>query len=409
MIVLLSLVLMALTVKEDHTSLRTGCAVDSDVVASLPGGAPLTIRYALSGQSTPCYKVAVQADGKTVEGYLAADAIEGLDEFEKGRREAAWLDTAQVMSAVRASVQTPALTIGVSNQALAGQVTKLIETGQPTKALALLEPEIRKRPDPGLLALAGVAAWRGDESSRALEFWRSSLDLSPNPDIENLYKRVERETRGDRSAEKLYGLRVALRYDAAAVPVETARQMVTALDDAFSRVSAQLGCAADERIVAIVQSREAYRKTTDAAEWNGGQYDGRIRVPIFDGQGLDSSMRRALAHETTHACLSLLGRWPSWLQEGLAQKLSGDTLAPADRKKIAEMTAQGKLPRLNNLRQDWSRMDADHARASYALSLAAVELLYENYHEDGVRNLIHSPERLAAVTADLDQRLGLQQ
>jgi hypothetical protein len=407
MIVLLKLVLMALTVKEDHAPLRTGCAVDSDAVASLPAGAPLTIQYALSGQSTPCYKVAVQADGKTVEGYLAADAIDGLDEFEKGRREAAWLDTAQVMTAVRSSVETPALTITGGTQALAGEVIKLIETGQPTKALALLEPEIRKRPDSGLLALAGVAAWRGDESRRALEFWRSSLDLAPNPDIENLYRRVERETKGDQSTEKLYGLRVALRYDAAAVPVETARQMVNALDDAFSLVSAQLGCAADERIIAIVQSREAYRKTTDAAEWNGGQYDGRIRVPIFDGQGLDASMRRALAHETTHACLSLLGRWPSWLQEGLAQKLSGDALAPADRKKIADMTAQGKLPRLNNLRQDWSRMDADHARAAYALSLAAVELLYENYHDDGVRNLVHNPERLTQVTADLDKRLGL--
>ena len=42
-----------------------------------------------------------------------------------------------------------------------------------------------------------------------------------------------------------------------------------------------------------------------------------------------------------------------------------------------------------------------------ALSLAAAELLYENYREDGVRNLVHNPDRVAQVTADLDKRLGL--
>src|SRR5712691_5739477 len=255
MVALLSFFLLALSVKEDRASLRAGCAVDSDVVARLPAGATVTIRFALAGESTPCYKVATEAGGKTIEGYLPAEAIAGLEEFDKGRREAAWLDMTQVMSAIRASDRLPSPVPGGNAQALVAQVSKLVETGQPEKALALLEPEIRKHPDPTLLALAGVAAWRADESRRALEFWRGSLDLSPNPGIESLYKRVERETKGDQSTEKLYGMRVTLRYDAAAVPAEMARQMVGALDHELSRVSAQLGCSAEERIVAIVQSQ----------------------------------------------------------------------------------------------------------------------------------------------------------
>src|SRR5438309_581835 len=193
MTVLLPFFLLALTVKEDRAPLRSSCAVDSNIVAVLPAGSSLTVRYALSGESTACYKVAAEVGGKTVEGYLTAGAIDGLDGFDKGRREAAWLDTAQVMSAIRADPAEP----------LATQVSKLIETSQPSKALALLEPEIRKRPDPALLALAGVAAWRADDSRRALEFWRTSLDLSPNPSIEGLYKRVDREIKGDQSNEKL--------------------------------------------------------------------------------------------------------------------------------------------------------------------------------------------------------------
>src|ERR1019366_1351277 len=175
----------------------------------------------------------------------------------------------------------PALKAGSGVHSVAERATQLIETSQPDKALEILEPEIRSRKDPGLLALAGVAAWRGDDSLRALELWRRSLDIQPNPDLEALYRRVDRETKGDQSAEKLYGVRVLLRYDNATVSPETARQMVGALDEEYARVSADLGCYAEERIVAIVQSREAYRKTTDAAEWNAGQYDGRIRVPVL--------------------------------------------------------------------------------------------------------------------------------
>ena len=402
MAVLLSLILLVLSVKHDGTPLRTGCAGDSDVVATLSAGTPLTIRYALPGEG--CFKVVVQSGGTNVEGYLSENAILGLEDFEKGRRDAAWLDAAQVVGAIRSSVSGG----GRGNQNLASIAAHLIESSQPAKALQLLEPEILHKKDPELLALAGVAAWRNDDSRGALEYWRTSLDLQPNPDVERLYRRVERETQGDRSSDKLIGLRVLLRYDGAAVPGDTARQMLAMLDQEFSRISGQLGCSAEERVVAIVQTAAAYRKTTQAAEWNGGQYDGRIRVPIVDGQGVDASFRRTLSHEITHACLTMIGRWPAWLQEGLAQKLSGDILTPALQHRIADMARQGKLPRLANLGQDWSRMDTDHAMAAYGLSLAAVELFYENYSQYGIANLLRNPERLPDITSDLDTKLGLK-
>ena len=103
--------------------------------------------------------------------------------------------------------------------------------------------------------------------------------------------------------------------------------MTAVLDQEFIRISQELGCSAEERVIAIVQSRDAYRKSTDSAEWSGGQFDGKIRVPVFDPKVLDRSMLRSLAHETAHACLTMLGHWPAWLQEGIAQKLSGDSLS----------------------------------------------------------------------------------
>jgi hypothetical protein len=395
----LMLLLLAISVRHDGTHLRSGCAPDDETRATLTSGTAITIRYALSGESTPCYKVAVESG---VEGYLSASEIEGLENFDQGRRDAARLNMNQVMQAIRAS--TPALPAGAA-KGVAQEAQQFIESGQPARALQMLEPQMRNSKDPGLFAMAGVAAWKSDDNRRALEYWRAALELKPNPELEALIRRVERESKGDQSVDKLVGMRVVLRYEGTAVKTDTAREMLGALEAEYFRISQQLGCVAEEKIVAIVQSQDAYRKTTNAAEWSGGQFDGRIRVPVLTGQTMDANMRRVFAHETVHACLAMMGRWPAWLHEGLAQKLSGDTLSPVIRQKIAEMIHDHKLPRLENVGQDWSRLDANHAVVAYGLSLAAVDLLFENPSALGA--VLRNPERLPAVVADLNKRLGL--
>lgn len=401
----------AVSVKQDQAPLRNGCDAGAETIATLSEGLEVTIRFALSGGTGQCYKIATTVNGKELSGYIAAGALRELDSFDKGLREAATVDMTQVLRAVLppSSVAKSGLgkQAGVANQTIADQTASLLEAGQPQKALELIEPAARGAKDPGLLTLAGAAAWRADDSGKALGYWRDSLALQPNPALEGLYKRVEKENKNDQSSDRLVGIRVALRYDASTIPADTARGMLAVLDREFGRISGELGCHGEERIVAIAQSPEAYRKTTDAAEWSGGQFDGRIRVPVAPDMVMDAAARRVLAHEITHACLTLIGRWPAWMQEGLAQRLSGDQVSPALRDKLADWSKQGKLPRLANLGQDWSRMDTEHAVAAYGLSLEAVEAFYAKYGADGVRNLLRNPERLAAITADLDKSLGL--
>jgi tetratricopeptide (TPR) repeat protein len=408
------LLLLSASIKNDGTALRNGCSADAQTVATLPAGTPIQLRFSLAGESVPCYKVAAELGGKHVEGYLPATAIEDLDSFDKIRREAVWVSTSSALNAARntqpltalkdASGQSP---LPASARVILAQAEQSIEVGQPARALALLEPELKKRRDPALLALAGVAYWRADDSRHALEYWREALDAAPNPGLEQLYKQVQKEQSNDQSSEKLYGVKVVLRYDSGTVPVDTARAMVKVVDSTYARVSSELGCAAEEKIVTIVQSRDAYRKATDAAEWSGGQFDGRIRVPAMNGQQMTAVAEETLAHETTHACLAMLGEWPSWLHEGMAQKLSGAALSPAAKAQIAAMAKAGQLPKLEQLKQGWSQLDSTHARIAYTLALAAVNALYENFGSDGVRNLMRSPERLPAISAELDKRLGL--
>ena len=396
--------LLAVTIKDGGASLRSGCDADSSVLGQLPAGTEITIRSSLSGQGVPCYRVVAKTDKGTEEGYLPATSILDLTSFETARKQGAVLGTREVLAAVTAPA---ASSLKTATGPLAERAANLIESSQPAQALALLEPELRKRADPGLLALAGAAAWRADDPQHALDLWRRSLAIQPNPQVQSLYDRVERETKGDQSNQRLVGTRVLLRYEGTAISIETAREMAQVVDQEFARISAQLGCTTSERIVTIAQSRDAYKKTTAAAEWSAGQYDGRIRVPVFDRGTLDADTKRTLSHETTHACLSMLGRWPAWLQEGVAQYMSGQTLSAADREQISQLGREKKLPSLTKLGGDWSGLDTSSARMAYGVALRAVEILNQDFGGYGLRNLLRNPDKLAGYTAEIDRRLGL--
>src|SRR5262245_60196877 len=75
-----------------HPPRRTGCSSESERAASRSTGTPLLSRSTRSGETEPCYQVAAEIDGKKIEGYLPASAIDDLDTFDKARRTAAVLD-----------------------------------------------------------------------------------------------------------------------------------------------------------------------------------------------------------------------------------------------------------------------------------------------------------------------------
>ena len=198
-----------------------------------------------------------------------------------------------------------------------------------------------------------------------------------------------------------------LRYEGTSISADTAREMVKVVDQEYASISGQLGCTTDERVVAIAQSRDAYMKTTGAAEWSGGQFDGRIRVPIFDRGTLDAETRQVLAHETIHACLAMIGKWPSWLHEGIAQRLSGASLSPRERLQLEQLAKEKKLPTLEMLGNGWGGLNSQQARLAYAMALRAIEVFEQDMSAIGYRNLMKSPERLPQITAELDRLLGL--
>ena len=405
----ISLFLAAITVKQGETPLRSGgCDIDAEAIATLTAATPVDVKFSIAGGTEPCYKVSVTVDGVKRNGYLPASALANPEEFERTRQQASALDASQVKTAAAADTIRKALSGPSQNNAAIQQAQSLIQSNQPGAALALLDPLVKQRsPNADVYTLAGFAAWRNDQPRDALDYWKTALEIHPDPNLEALYARVEHEVAADKSGERLIGLRVLLRYERDAVPVTIARQMLQILDTEVAKDASLIGCPTEERLVAIVQSREAYYQATQAAEWSGGQYNGRIQIP-YDPVHTPASMQRLFAHEVVHACLANLGTWPPWLQEGLAQKLSGDTLSTQMRDKIKELAGRHALPKIEDFRRDWSGLNSENALIAYGVALAAADLLFEHYSNTGLVNILRNPSLFAQVTADLNHRLGLE-
>ena len=404
LITILFLAAAVQTVKVDQFPLRSGCSESAAVVARLHAGDPVQIKFSLAGGTQACYVVSAVVDGKTVEGNLPADALTGLEEFERARREAAPVTATVTASAPKAA--TVPLPRTKSSSPEMDRAIQLIERNQPEQALEILRKFMALFPgNADLLALAGTAAYKSDNLRLALEYWKQSLDVKPDPEVERGYKAALRESQNDKSGEKKFGTRFVLRYDGAVADSDTAGAMVQILEEEFSRISSQLGCRAEERIATIVQSREAYLRSTGAPEWSGGGYDGKIHIPILDRKQAAAGARGVFAHELVHACLANIGAWPSWLHEGLAQRLSGGAVQPGVREAIRALAKQGKLPTLAGLGQGWASKGAAEAQLAYGMALVAVDLFYQYHSGMGIRNLLNNPAALAGVAADLDRRM----
>ncbi len=402
---LLGIALSAHVVSVDRYPLRKGCGTDEPVVAHLNRGDPVEIRFRLAGSGGGCYKVRVRSGGQELEGYVSGDALSDVEEFDRARRAAPMAEGPAVIRAEGTRVVQSAAAGGA--QELGARAAQLIQANRPREALDLLERAIRSTPqDPGLLSLAGFAAYRADRTRLAVEYWEKALALKPNRAVQRVYEAARRELDEDRSGQKLVGTRFALRYNPGQMKPETARRIVAMLEQEWSRISMELGCRTEERIVAIVQTPEEYRRTTDAAEWSAGQYKhGRIRVAASDQTRLDERTRQIFSHELVHACMARLGEFPVWLHEGLAQKLSGERLGAAEREMVRRMAAQGQLPRLENLSQTWARMSPLHAKVAYSTALMAIELFFQEHPALGARNLLHNPRLVAQMQRELDRRL----
>lgn len=358
--------------------LRDSCSKEAETVARLQAGTEAQIRFSISGDAGTCYKV--EAGGH--QGYVLAGELEGLEPYKAGLRAASEVELPKMLRAEATRLQGQA-----GGRPGAAQVLALIDANQPRQALEEIEETLRRegRNDPVTLALAGLAAYRSDQPRLALDYWTESRALDPNPSIEALIAKARTELSADTSRNRLRDQHFVLRYDSAEIGEGLAAQVLAAANDEYGRLRDALGCRFAEQIPLVLQNLQAYRATTGAEEWSGGQFDGRIRVALTNG----TYPRQAMAHELVHACLAERGRFPHWFHEGMAMRWSGERPGEAD---VAGVARLEKEPRLG--------ASSEAARVYYSWSWLAVERLYRRLGDQGVRALLRDPGSVTAPSGN---------
>ena len=287
---------------------------------------------------------------------------------------------------------------------------KALRDGYSDRAAALFAEALTFRPDdPVLLLGSGAAASAQGKQQDAMARLQRALELNPRlttasrllgriayteGDVDLAIRTYEnalkyapgdtglsRELDGWRRDNDVHRAFDERRYDQFRVMFEgreekeLARQATDVFHLAFRTICHRLGEYPTSTFVAILYTEKQFRDITRAPEWSGGQYDGRIRVPVGGALDHPELFERVLTHELTHAVIAHIAPQgvPQWLNEGLAQYFEGANADAARRR----MKTLGRSIPLKSLEQSFTRLNRLDVQAAYDESLVAVNVMLD--------------------------------
>ena len=185
--------------------------------------------------------------------------------------------------------------------------------------------------------LLGDLRDREENLSDALLSWRRAFSIQPTDRVREKIEKGERDLNSRRGYEFARTSHFNLRYDGG-VDEALAAEVSEHLEERFWELTKRYNHAPRQPITTLLYPNRAFREVTQSAEWVGGLYDGKIRVPLGGLSRLHRGARRVLTHELTHAVIHSKShqRCPRWLHEGLAQISDGTRLTPAGRRSVEE-------------------------------------------------------------------------
>jgi tetratricopeptide (TPR) repeat protein len=145
------------------------------------------------------------------------------------------------------------------------------------------------------------------------------------------------------------------------------------------------------QLIVLIYSPESFRALREETpEWVGGQFDGKIRVPLPGGPFNLEQVRNILFHEYTHALVHDLakGRSPHWLNEGLAEYEGRRQWSPPLRL-LTAASEEGRLIPWSELSGRISAAgSAEEAVLAYEQSYSIVAYLVDRYGFWRIRRLL---------------------
>jgi tetratricopeptide (TPR) repeat protein len=246
--------------------------------------------------------------------------------------------------------------------------------GRAKEATTTLRRALEIAPDltPASIVLGQIEYNNGDISA-AISTYEKALSHAPNDP--HLSSRLD-SWRADAEANRGFVERRVDRFRVmfqGHVDKPLAARVTDLLESAFWRIGRVLGAYPSDPVVVMLYTDKQFRDITQAPEWSGGIYDGRIRIPAAGAGQSPQLFERVLVHELTHAMIAGLAPRgiPVWLHEGLAQYFEGDDPAVA----LRRLKAVGQVVPLRYLEGSFSRLTAAQALVAYDESLVLVDAI----------------------------------
>jgi tetratricopeptide (TPR) repeat protein len=279
----------------------------------------------------------------------------------------------------------------------------LIKRGQyPQAENVLLKSRVQNNHSAELHYLLGTVYYHQDRNALAVRELQYSLDQRYRPEVESLLKKIQQENLAENDFKQANSLHFVVRYEGSENNQVLGQRILASLERSFTELENQLSYSPRDSIAVVLYPDEVFQDVTKMPGWVGALNDGKIRFPIKGLTFVDDTVRAILKHELTHSFVRLktAGNCPLWLNEGLAQYLSGDSsrsFLPLAKQAIV----QKRFPALSQLEGPFIGMDADRAAWAYQESLLATEFLMKSYGLSDVQKLLEGTGRSGSFSTGL--------
>ena len=260
------------------------------------------------------------------------------------------------------------------------------------EALHVIDEVLTVNPDLApAYALRGEIEYGRQHLKEAQTAWQRAAELdSTQARLLKRLNQVQQELPVESKFERLSQAYFDLRYEEQLErPVEF--DIRDALLEARRAVGADFAYWPGYRIVVLVYSAESFRALRqETPDWVGGQFDGKIRVPMPGRQLAPEAVKRIVSHEYTHAVIHDLTseKCPTWLNEGLAE-YEGRKQGDASLAQLGKAYAEGKLLPWTQLSDQFAfSLSAETVALGYEESYSVVRCLVDRYGFWRIRHLL---------------------
>ena len=170
------------------------------------------------------------------------------------------------------------------------------------------------------------------------------------------------------------------------------------------------------RVTIIFYTPDQFDKITKAPHSVAGLYDGKIRIKCTDKLNNTESLRKIIFHEYTHVLVKYLtnDECPFWLNEGLAQALSGP-VTDIDLTMLANLELENDLFHIKNMNRFGGvthvidhDIDSDLAvKIAYTKSLITTNYMVKTYGMEGCMKLLEQIRTRTPVEQAVQDALGI--